>query len=766
MYLKDLLGRELLFLDGAMGTMLQKAGLAGGKSPELWNIEEPEKIKNIHREFLDAGCNIITANTFCAHEEKYMAAGVRLTREAVDASGREKVFAAVELGPLGKLLEPMGDVSFEDAYDIFARMTRTGADEGADAIIIETMSDIYEMKAALLAAKENCSLPVIASMTFEKNGKVLTGADVKTAVTVLEGLGADVIGTNCGFGPDQIVPLIREFAAYSSVPLMANPNAGLPRSVDGTTVYDMPPDTFAEKTAEIVRSGAWLIGGCCGTTPEHLKCEISLCRDILPPETEEKQHTLASSFSHTVEIGPKHAVIGEKINPTGNPEVKKALKENDMAFIKELAVKQQQAGADILDVNTGLPEIDETEVLPRVVREIQSVSDLPLVLDTSNMKAMEKAMRIYNGKPIVNSVNGKDSSMNKVFPLAKKYGGVLIGLTLDEKGIPGTPEGRLAIASKIVERAGACGIRKKDILIDALTMTISVDKNAGETTLASLEKIKKELGVCTVLGVSNISFGLPDRDSTNAAFYAEAKRRGLDAGIIDPFSKKMTDAGNCRSDYRKALEKASGSKEDASDLKEAIKEGLREKARKLTGELLEQKAPLDVIDGFIVPALNGVGDDFEKGISFLPQLLMSAEAAQSSFDVLKSAMRSDSAEKKDRIILATVYGDIHDIGKNIVKILLENYGYEVLDLGKDVPPEKIADTAEAENVKLVGLSALMTTTVPSMEETIGLLAARGVGCRVVVGGAVLSKEYAEKIGADFYAKDAMATVRYAQEIFR
>lgn len=822
MSIKDLFGKELLFFDGGLGTMLQTAGLKGGRSPELWNLEEPGVLLDIHEKFLDAGCNILTSNTFRARDEKYMAAGVRLAREAVEKynsrtagdtnriQGKDKVFVAAELGPSGSLLEPLGELSFEDAYKVFADLVRTGADEGADAIIIETMPDIYDMKAAILAAKENCNLPVIASMTFEQNKKYLTGGDVKTAVAVMEGLGADVIGTNCGFGPAQIKDIVKEFFKYASVPVMANPNAGLPQTINGETVFTMGPKEYALEAVSMAQAGAWLLGGCCGTTPEHIRREIELCKNVVPPAVIKKHETFATSYAQAVQIGfsdkdrtgfiprngsglsPKdragaiqgessdislgeqllnrHKKAGEKINPTGNKLVKEALKAGDTAAIKELAAKQQHAGADILDINVGLPEIDEKTLLPHVIKEVQSVVTLPLIIDTSDIEAMEKALRIYNGKAVINSVNGKKDSMEKIFPLVKKYGGVVIGLTLDENGIPKTPKGRLVIAKKIIETAEEYGIDKKDIIIDTLAMTISVDENAGENALAAMEMIKKELGTATVLGVSNISFGLPDRDAVNSAFYKEAVSRGLDMGIIDPFSENMMAAAygskDAKGAYKRSLENMQNKTADVSTLKEAIEEGLKEKASALTRELLKNKKPLDIIDSQIVPALNEVGRGFEDGSLFLPQLLMSSDAAQSSFAVLKSAMKSDVQQKKDRVILATVQGDIHDIGKNIVKVLLGNYGYEVMDLGKDVPPEKIAEAAEKENINIIGLSALMTTTAPSMKDTIDLFRDRGLyhKCRFVVGGAVLSESYAKEIGAHFYARDAMATVHYVQKL--
>ena len=648
-------------------------------------------------------------------------------------------------------------------------------------IHIETMSDTYELKAAVLAAKENTKLPVFATVIFDEKGKLLTGGDVASVVTLLEGLRVDAIGMNCGLGPKQMLPLLREMRKYTSLPIIVKPNAGLPKQKDGETYYDVDPDEFAENLAEMVKEGACVIGGCCGTTPEHIAKMIEKCRgmEVLTPE--KKSKTLVSSYGKTVEIGEKPVIIGERINPTGKKLMKQALKEHDMDYLLKEAITQQDKGAHILDVNVGLPDIDEREMMQEAVTEIQSVTNLPLQIDTADPVTLESAMRIYNGKPMINSVNGKQESMDQVFPLIKKYGGVVVGLTLDENGIPETAEGRLEIAKKIIDEASKYGIDKKDIVIDVLAMTISSDPDGARTTLDALEMVRKECGVCTVLGVSNISFGLPNRPVINSNFYTMAMQRGLNAGIINPSSEEMMKSyysycalmnydNNCENYIAQYADKSKTvltvKTADKISLKYAVEHGLKEEAANAAKILIAEKAALDIINEDLIPALDVVGKGFEQGTIFLPQLLMSAEAAKNAFTVLKENMKNLEAENndKEKIILATVKGDIHDIGKNIVKVLLENYGYEVIDLGKDVDPEKIVDTVISTGAKLVGLSALMTTTVVSMEETIRLLRESEADCKVMVGGAVLNQEYADMIGADFYGKDAMQSVYYAQKI--
>ncbi len=784
-------GNQLVIFDGAMGTMLQQAGLPQGAMPESWNMEYPDVIGSIHRAYLEAGCDVVTANTFGANPQKcegarYSASdlveqGVRLAAEAVAKSGR-MAKVALDIGPTGRLLEPLGDLPFETAYTLFAEMAKAGEAAGADLVLIETMNDPYELKAAVLAAKENTSLPVIATMIFDSRGRLLTGGDVSAAVALLEGLRVDALGVNCGMGPEQMKGLLEEMLACSSLPVVMNPNAGLPHCVDGCTIFDTDPEAFARTMEELARMGAWGIGGCCGTTPDHIAAVSRHCSGIRPQPIQPKNRTVVSSYGRAVTIdGP--VIIGERINPTGKSRFKQALREGNIEYVLREGIAQQEAGAHILDVNVGLPEIDETAWMTQTVRELQAILDLPLQIDTADSGTLEAAMRIYNGKPLVNSVNGKKASMEAVFPLVRKYGGVVVALTLDENGIPATAEGRLEVARHIVETAAAYGIDKKDILVDVLTMAVSADPDAAKVTLDALRMVREKLGVHTVLGVSNVSFGLPQRETVNTAFYTLALQNGLDAAILNPCSSGMKRAylayrvlagqdeqcaayiAGCAETPAAASPALTG--QQALGLHEAIVKGLKEQAFTSAKQLAETREPLTVIDGELVPALDEVGRGYEQGTLFLPQLLMSAEAAGAAFEALRARMEASgqTTEKKGRVLLATVKGDIHDIGKNIVRALLENYGYEVVDLGKDVDPALIVDTVREQQIPLVGLSALMTTTVSSMAETIRLLRQSGLSCKVVVGGAVLTQEYADQIGADCYSPDAMATVRYAKEVF-
>ena len=804
MNIRERLGKELLFLDGGMGTLLQAEGLAPGELPETWNIEHPEKVEAIHRRYYEAGSDVVLANTFGAnvckfHDDRYtveevIRAGIANAKRAGEQIGKE-TYVALDMGPTGKLLKPMGDLDFDDAYEAFAEAVRYGEKYGADLIHIETMSDTYEVKAAILAAKENSSLPVFVTMIFDERGKLLTGGDVPSVVAMLEGLRVDALGLNCGLGPKQMLPILNDLRRYTSLPIIVKPNAGLPKQKNGETYYDVEPDEFARIMQEVVKEGACVIGGCCGTTPEHIKKLVEECKELPLREIEKKHDTIVSSYGGAVVIGDKPVVIGERINPTGKKKLKAALKEHDMDYILKEAIMQQDNGAHILDVNVGLPDIDEVAMMEKVVKELQSVTSLPLQIDTVDGKAMERAMRIYNGKPMINSVNGKQVSMDEVFPLVRKYGGVVVGLTIDEEGIPKDAEGRVRVAGKIINEAAKYGIDKKDIVIDVLTMTISSEKDGAKVTLEALKRVREEFGVRTVLGVSNISFGLPRRPIVNSYFYAMAMQNGLTAGIINPSSEDMMKAyrsynalmgfdENCTnyiSTYAGTTETvtvqasqaaaAAGNAPKAAGvemtLKYAIERGLKEEAHHITRDLIGTREPLDIIQEELIPALNVVGEGFEKGTVFLPQLLMSADAAKIAFAVIKDVLASSGQEeeKKEKIILATVKGDIHDIGKNIVKVLLENYGFDVIDLGKDVPPEAIVEKAVEENVTLVGLSALMTTTVVSMEETIKLLREKKPDCKVMVGGAVLNQDYADMIGADFYGKDAMQSVHYAQKFF-
>jgi len=781
------LGREWLFCDGGTGTILQSMGLKAGELPETWNLSHPNEIVSIHRSYLEAGSNIICTNTFGANALKYpetleeiVRAAVNNAKEARTQAGREDSYIALDIGPTGKLLQPMGDLPFEEAVKLFGEVTRIGAEAGADLVLIETMSDSYEAKAAVLGAKENCSLPVCITMIFDETGKLLTGGSVDSTVAMLEGLRVDALGVNCGLGPGQMAPIVKRITEVSSIPVIVNPNAGLPRRENGKTVYDIGPDEFAGLMEKIAGMGAHVLGGCCGTTPEHISKTVSVCRDVpfVPPER--KHRTLVSSFSQAVEIGAKPVVIGERINPTGKSKFKAALRENNFEYILSEGLAQEDNGAHILDVNVGLPGIDEPRMMEETVTRLQSILALPLQIDTSDVKAMERGMRVYNGKPMINSVSGKRESMETVFPLVRKYGGVVVGLALDENGIPDTAEGRVRIAKRIYDTAESFGISRDDIVIDGLAMTISSDNRSALVTLETLRRVRDELGGHTILGVSNISFGLPQREIVNANFFTMALQNGLSCAIINPNSDRMMEAyraflaltgqdaqclnyiavyGNQTPDSKPASAVA------AIPLSESIERGLCERATEATKTALQTMEPLDLVNHELIPALDRVGKGFEKGVVFLPQLLMSAEAAKAAFEVVKDKMRGGTGTRKGKIILATVKGDIHDIGKNIVKVLLENYGYEVRDLGKDVSPEVIVQTAINEDVRLVGLSALMTTTVVSMEETIKLFRSEKPDTKIVVGGAVLTQEYADSIGADCYAKDAMATVHYAEKIF-
>lgn len=805
--LLERLGKELLFLDGGMGTLLQERGLQPGELPESWNLKKPEEVIAIHQSYFEAGSDIVLTNTFGANALKFhsedcplqevVTRAVENVREAARrgvGDGRE-IYVGLDIGPTGKLLKPMGDLAFEDAYEAFAEVMEYGEKAGADLIHIETMSDTYEAKAAVLAAKERTSLPVFVTMIFDERGKLLTGGDVPSVVAMLEGLRVDALGINCGMGPEQMLPILEELLAYTSLPVIVKPNAGLPKQRGGETYYDVLPEEFACTMKRIAEKGACIIGGCCGTTPAHIRQMTKRCRgvQIVPPV--KKHHTLVSSYGTCVSLGGKPVIIGERINPTGKKKLKQALKDGDLDYILKEGIMQQEKGAHILDVNVGLPDIDEVAVMEKVVTELQSVTNLPLQIDTVLPGAMERAMRIYNGKPMINSVNGKQESMDQVFPLIRKYGGVVVALTIDENGIPDTAEGRLAIAEKIIREAEKYGIDRKDIVVDVLAMTISSEPEGALVTLEALKLVREVCKVNTVLGVSNISFGLPKRPVINAHFYTMAMQQGLTSAIINPFSEEMMNSyyafcalmnydENCASYIERYSENIDGrpnpapggqtspagkdlSQPGEMSLQTAIERGLKEEAGHLTRELVGEKEPLVIINEQLIPALDVVGKGFEKGTVFLPQLLMSAESAKEAFAVLKEVLeKSGQKEQKNgKVILATVKGDIHDIGKNIVKVLLENYSFDVIDLGKDVAPEVIVQTAKQEQVRLVGLSALMTTTVVSMEETIRLLREHCPECKVMVGGAVLNPEYAEMIGADFYGKDAMQSVYYAQSVF-
>lgn len=787
MTIKEKLSQEIIIFDGAMGTMLQAKNLPKDVLPETYNITHPEVITDIHLEYLKAGADVISANTFGANLLKFSEEELKSVIDSAIScakkarEGFEDKYIALDIGPLGRLLAPFGDLSFEEAYEIFAKTIKL-ANDRTDLIIIETMNDSFETKAAVLAAKENSSLPVFVSNVYDEKEKLMTGADAKAMVAMLEGLGADAIGLNCSLGPDKMLSILPTFAEYCSTPILIMPNAGLPKVVDGKTQFDVTEDEFAECMEKAVDMGARIVGGCCGTNPGYIKKLHSALKKKPPKKITPKKHTLVSSYTHAVEWGNAPILIGERINPTGKSRVKEAFRNNDLSFILSEGIYQQKAGANMLDVNCGLPEIDESEVLYSTVKALQGVTDLPLVIDTADTKALEKALRIYNGKPLINSVNGKQQSLDSVLPLAKKYGAAVVALTLDEKGIPETAEERIKIAEKIITAAEKYGISKNDIIVDALTMAISADQNAAKITLDTIKGVTA-MGVNTVLGVSNISFGLPLRDKVNSAFFALALGAGLKGAIMNPHSELMMnaaqnpDSGSYDTFAEEIIEKvmseqstgttAVSVKSDNLTLKEAVEAGLTEKAKTLAKSALENTEPLELVKTEIIPALDKVGEGFEKGTVYLPSLLMSAEAAKAAFAEVKAKIHISGSKATNgrRLVIATVKGDIHDIGKNIVKLLLENYGYEVVDLGKDVPTEVIVENAIKYDVKMVLLSALMTTTVVSMEETIKAIKERTPHIKTMVGGAVLSKEYAEMINADFYAKDAMQSVRLCDEYF-
>ena len=790
MDIREVLGKRRLFLDGGTGTSLQKMGLKAGERPETWNLLHPERIEALHRAYLDAGADVIYTNTFGANRLKYPADGefeledivksaVDIAKRAQIACGREgDSWVALDIGPSGKLLKPLGDLDFEDAVSLFAEVVRCGAAAGADLVVVETMGDSYELKAAVLAAKENSELPVIATAAFDERARLLTGGTPEAVTALLEGLRVDALGLNCGLGPDEMLTIAERFAAAASIPVAAAPNAGLPRSVEGRTVFDLSPGDFAEGMARIAEAGAQLLGGCCGTTPEHIAALVNRCRELPFAEPVKKHRTVVSSFSTAVELGAGPVIVGERINPTGKPRLKEALRTENMEYLLSEGAAQEDAGAQILDVNVGLPGVDEPAMLERAVCALQGVTGLPLQLDSSDPAALERAMRRYNGKPMINSVSAKAESMAAVFPLVQKYGGVVVGLALDEGGIPETPEGRVACAERIYETAAQYGIAREDVVIDTLTLTVSSEPQAAQVTLEALRRIHAR-GGRTILGVSNVSFGLPAREKVNSAFLTLALEAGLDCAIMNPLSAAMMSAWrafavlsarDARCEDYIAHESGAETKPQTQaagmTLGTCIEKGLADAASAEAKRLVAGgTGPLDAINSELIPALDRVGRGFEAGEIYLPQLLMSAEAAGAAFEALKAGMKGDrGSEYPGKIVIATVKGDIHDIGKNIVRTLLENYGFDVTDLGKDVPPEAVLEAASKEGVRLVGLSALMTTTVAAMAETIKLLQSKLPGIKIMVGGAVLNEEYAEQIGADFYGKDAMASVRYAKEI--
>lgn len=796
MTFRTFLSSSLVRLDGGMGTLLQARGLTPGEMPERWCLSHPEIITEIHRAYYDAGSNVVSTNTFGASLLKLspeeldaiVGAAVACAREAAATSTREgSKFVALDIGPSGKLLRPLGDLDFEDAVSLFAATVRAGVKHGVDLILIETMNDAYETKAALLAARENSDLPVIVTNAYGADGKLLTGATPEAMVALLEGMGADAIGANCSLGPHQLAGVVHSLLSAASVPVVLKPNAGLPRIVDGRTVFDVTAETFAEEVATLVRRGVRVFGGCCGTTPAYIEALTRATATLTPLPIRQKQETVISSYTHAVRFGDGPLLIGERINPTGKKRFREALLSHDMTYILAEAVREEEAGVHILDVNVGLPEIDEVAMLTEAVTELQAVTALPLCIDSADPAAMEAALRRYNGKPLINSVSAKEESLAAILPLVKKYGGVVIALTLDEAGIPETAEGRIAIAERILAAAASYGIAKKDIVFDTLALTVSADKNAAIATLRALHEIRNTLGCHTSLGVSNVSFGLPARDAINATFFSMALSAGLSAAIMNPQSLDMqktyhafrvlTARDESCAGYIAAAERFAATTpapstpnaaigEEGSPLHRAILKGLRQEAAKLTEGLLATTPALAIVDTEIIPALNAVGKAYERGALYLPGLLISAEAAGAAFAVIRAGMSEKKEKPAERgpFVLATVKGDIHDIGKNIVRLILENYGYRVIDLGRDVPPEEILRAVLAHHAPLCGLSALMTTTTPAMKETVALLRKEAPFCHTVVGGAVLTAEYAAAIGADCYAPDPMEAVRYAETV--
>lgn len=762
--------------------MQQSGRLAPGNPPEALNITDSKAVVKMHRSYLEAGSDVISTNTFGAHRLKFenyreiIEKGIECAKKAM--CGFENRYIAFSIGPTGRMLKPLGDLDFEDAVQSFSDSIKIAERCGADLIICETLTDSYETKAALLAAKESCPLPVFVTNAYDESGKLMTGAEPRAMVAMLEGLGADAIGINCSFGPDKAEPIAEEYLKYSSVPFIVNPNAGLPTVKNGETVYTTSSGEFSDIMRRIAEKGAAVLGGCCGTTPEYIAATIEKTKSIPYEYPSFKEHTLVSSYTHAVEIGKAPVLIGERINPTGKKAFKQALRDGDINYILNEAVRQEEKGAHILDVNVGLPEIDEKAMMTEAVKALQGVTDLPLQLDSSSPEVLENALRIYNGKPLLNSVDATAEKMKKIFPLAKKYGAAVIALALDENGIPETAEDRLSAIEKIVSEAAKYGIHKKDIIADPLALTVSSDDKSAAVTLEAVRIIKDRAGVKTSLGVSNISFGLPERDKINSAFFALALENGLDCAIMNPFSRRMTDVyysfnalhgldPGCAEYIAYAAENtdAASDARQTGDLKYSVVKGLRENAVKQTEELLRENAPLDIINNMIIPALDEVGRAFEEKRLFLPQLLASAETATTAFNIIKRELPKNDEGSGETVILATVKGDIHDIGKNIVRVLLESFGFRVIDLGRDVPPETVVGAAEKTGCRLVGLSALMTTTVTSMQKTIEMLHQKLGEVTVIVGGAVLTAEYAKMIGADFYAADAMETVNIAKEYY-
>ena len=784
--------KEYVFLDGGMGTELQKRGLRPGQMPELAALTMPETLTAIHRDYVRAGAQILNANTFGANPKKLARTGYSLEQVvsasiacARQAAAETGALVALDIGPLGELLAPAGTLAFEDACAQFAQIIRAGAAAGADLVMLETMTDLYELKAAILAAKENCALPVFTSMSFETRGRTFTGCTVESYAVTAAGLGVDAVGINCSLGPAEILPFAKRLcrSVPAGLPVFVKPNAGLP-DPDGS--YRLDAAGFVEQMKEYQSIGISMVGGCCGTTPEYIQRLHEEFSGKTPAQKVPLRRSTLCTPVRFVEVDGI-TVVGERINPTGKKRLQEALRQGDTAYPCGQAVSQAEAGAEVLDVNAGLPGIDEAAVLETLVRELQAVTDLPLQLDSSDAAALERALRIYNGKPIVNSVNGKRETLNAILPLCKKYGAAVVGLALDENGIPPTAEGRFAVAQRIVAATDAIGIPREDVYIDCLTLTASAQQEGAAETLKALSRCKQELGVRTVLGVSNISFGLPCRGYLNTTFLTMAMAAGLDLAIMNPNTPEMMAAvrsyrvltaqdaqsadyvaayANVQLQTTRTVTAAAAVTQSGDALFEAVRRGLKAEARAAVEDALQSREPLEVVNTSLIPALDAVGDGFEKGTVFLPQLLQSATAAQAAFEAVKAAIArtGQTSGGKGRIVIATVEGDVHDIGKNIVRVILENYGYDLLDLGRDVPPAKVVEAVQATGARLVGLSALMTTTVPAMQATIEALHAAELPCKVMVGGAVLTPNYAKQIGADFYAKDAKASADIAKEV--
>lgn len=787
-YIKD----NILLFDGAMGTMLQDKGLKIGENPEVFGFNNPDKLLDIHKSYLDSGCNVITTNTFGANELKLDELGykvediidnaIKIARLAINQSDKSiNRYVALDVGPIGEMLSPIGTMSFDRAYEIFKRQMVQGEKSGADIIIIETMMDLYEAKAAVLAAKENTNLPVFLTMTFDENGRSFTGCMPESMVATIEGLGVDAIGVNCSLGPKKLIPVVEKICKISSIPVIVQANAGLPDIIDGNAIYNVKEDEYLEGVKVFIQKGASIIGGCCGTTPSFIKKIRDNLNNLSKTEVDKDYKSIICSSSKVIEI-KQPTVIGERLNPTGKKLLMKAIKNEDMDYIINLAMQQLNSGADILNINVGLPDIDEKRILPKIIKEIQSIIDIPIQIDSSDINALEQGLRYYNGKSMANSVNGKDESLDAILPIVKKYGASIVGLTLDERGIPNTADERFDIAKKIVNRAISYGIKKEDIIIDCLCLTVSTQQEEAMVTLETIKMVKEKLGVKTILGVSNISFGLPNRKALNSTFLNMALSYGLDLAIMNPNEEGMMDTINSFKVIKNIdkgcinyIDKYSGYtnkkeiiiKNKELTLEDIVINGLKDEVRDKTLNLLETKSENYILDEILIPSLDIVGKKYEKGEIFLPQLIQSAEAVKSSLSIIKEHLLKNSKNSvyKGKIIVATVKGDIHDIGKNIVKIMLENYGYEVIDLGRDVPIEDVIYNAKKYDIKLVGLSALMTTTVISMKETIQALKDNNINAKVFVGGAVLTKEYANELGADYYSKDAKSAVEIAKMNF-